>query len=301
MISSTYLFISILSIAFTASAGSVKRAVTNLPANVKWDYQIGGAYAPDTSVGVVTRDRSSTPVTEKYNICYINAFQTQPDNAAHAFWLNSEPSTASLGSSSVLITHCSTDSTRNALILRNSSNLPYEDKDWKGEYYFNTTTADNRKALAEIVNGWIDECKSKGFNAIEPDNLENFARSSRLITIDNNLDYAKLLAVHAHDLNLAIGQKNGGSELGSQGKDKAGFDFAIAEECQKFNECNAYTNVYGNETLEVEYVDPDADDQGRSIFDAACKARGSKISVIFRDVLVVPPGSDEEEYVYEEC
>lgn len=40
-------------LAGTVSAASVsKRAVTNLPANDKFDYQIGGAYAPATDVKV---------------------------------------------------------------------------------------------------------------------------------------------------------------------------------------------------------------------------------------------------------
>ncbi|KAK1229345.1 hypothetical protein PQX77_007600 [Marasmius sp. AFHP31] len=277
MISSTFLLIgfSLLS--------STSYAISPLPANEKWDYQIGEAYEPDADVRVVTRDRTSTPVSGKYNICYINAFQTQPDADAHRFWLD--------------------DPKNNKLILRNSesSNLPYEDPDWPGEFYFNTTTADNRRDLAVIVNGWIDECKRKGFNATEPDNLDTFNRSSGLISKDNNLDYAKLLADHAHSstVDLAFGQKNAGSELRGDGKDRVGFDFAIAEECQAHNECNTYTAVYGNQVLEVEYVDPEAPNKGRGNFTAACAARGGQISVIYRDHEVVAKG--DPEYVYEEC
>jgi hypothetical protein len=70
----------------SAQAGAVphKRAVTLPPANGKFDYQLGGAYAPDSSVKVLVRDRTASPVSGLYNICYINAFQTQAEE--ESFW-----------------------------------------------------------------------------------------------------------------------------------------------------------------------------------------------------------------------
>lgn len=95
---------------------------------------------------------------------------------------------------------------------------------------------------------------------------------------------------HAHSVGLAVGQKNT-AELASDGRDVAGFDFAIAEECQRFDECDAYLDVYGTEMLEIEYK--------KAQFTAACTARGGEISVIFRDVDVVAQG--EKGYTYSEC
>lgn len=60
-----------------ALAMAVDAAVRPLPANAKFDYQIGGSYTPASDVRVVTRDRTAAPVAGLYNICYINAFQTQ--------------------------------------------------------------------------------------------------------------------------------------------------------------------------------------------------------------------------------
>jgi hypothetical protein len=57
------------------------------------------------------------------------------------------------------------------LLLRNSTGI-VEDPEWPGEYLLNTSTATNREAIATILNGWIDECASKRFQAIEPDNLD---------------------------------------------------------------------------------------------------------------------------------
>jgi hypothetical protein len=170
----------------------------------------------------------------------------------------------------------------------------FEDPDWPGEYFLDTRTDANRQAIATILNGWIDTCKSKGFNAIEPDNLDTFTRSNGLLTAANNLALAKLFTDHAHSVGLAVAQKNTGEELGSSGKSTAGFDFAVAEECQEFEECDSYTDVYGNNVIEIEYTD-----NGISAWNAACQARGSVISVIYRDRDVVPAGS--RAYHYQEC
>jgi hypothetical protein len=84
-----------------------------------------------------------------------------------------------------------------------------------------------RTAIAGIVNAWID-----GFQAVE---------------------YLRLLAPHAHAAGLAIGQKNT-TELGTRGK-TADLDFAIAEECGRYDECGDYTNVYGDNVIDTEYTD----------------------------------------------
>ncbi|KAH7100761.1 glycoside hydrolase family 114 protein, partial [Auriculariales sp. MPI-PUGE-AT-0066] len=246
-------------------------AVTNLPANAKFDYQIGGPYTPASDVKVVSRDNTASPVAGLYNICYINAFQTQPD--AESFWKGIHDS----------------------LLLRTKAGGYFEDSDWPGEFFLDTSTEAKRTELATIVNGWIDACASKGFQAIEPDNLDTYTRSNNLLTQDNNLAFAKLFTDYAHSKGLAVAQKNTG-DIGSAGKSTAGFDFAIAEECQAWNECDTYTDVYGDKVVEVEYTD---NDDAQSVYETACKNQGSSISVVFRDRNVV--GSSAKAYHYEEC
>ncbi len=52
------------------------------PADAKFDYQIGGDYPPPRGVGVVSRDWfSGAALAGTYSICYVNAFQTQDDEA----------------------------------------------------------------------------------------------------------------------------------------------------------------------------------------------------------------------------
>jgi hypothetical protein len=235
------------------------------PVNGQFDYQIGGAYTPASS----DRDRGASPVVGKYNICYVNAFQTQPDEAS--FW---------------------TSNHSNLLVKRaNGTNLT--DPDWPGEFILDTSTAAKRTSIAAIVNGWIDGCKAKGFRAIEPDNLDSWTRSLNKLTKSGNVAYATLLATHAHSIGLAIAQKNT-SELGTTGKTSVGFDFAIAEECQVYSECGSYTGPYGNHVIEIEYTD-----NARSAYTKACAAQGKSISVILRDRDVVAKG--QSAYRYEYC
>ncbi|KAF4609849.1 hypothetical protein D9613_010439 [Agrocybe pediades] len=258
----------------TAQAATVleKRTVTLFPTNGKFDYQLGGAYTPPSGTMIVTRDRTAAPVVGIYNICYINAFQTQPGSET-TWWKNNY----------------------NSLLLKKSNGAYFEDPDWPGEVFLDTRTAANREAIANILNGWIDGCAAAGFKAIEPDNLDTFTRSNGLLTKANNLALAKLIADHAHSVNLAIAQKNT-AELGSSGKTTTGFDFAVVEECQQYDECDDYTDVYGTNVLEIEYTDSK---NYAKTFQSACSARGSSIPIILRDRDLVNPS--QSGYHYEQC
>ena len=71
------------------------------------------------------------------------------------------------------------------------------DEDW-GEPLLDLRTADKRTRVAAKVNGWIDECASKGYKAIEPDNYDSYNRSKSLLTTSQAKAYLTLLATHAH-------------------------------------------------------------------------------------------------------
>lgn len=243
-------------------------ALTLPPANGQFDYQIGGAYTPLSSVAIVDRDRNDAPAAGKYDVCYVNAFQTQPDEIT--WWKTNHPD----------------------LLLKNSSGAYVKDTTW-GEILLDTSTAAKRTAIAAIVDGWIDGCGAAGYQAIEPDNLDSWTRSQRLLTQAENQAMATLLASHAHADDLAIAQKNA-VELAPVGR-MIGFDFAIAEECQVYDECDGYTATYGDEVYEIEYDD----NGGQANFDAACSARGATLSIIYRDRDVLPLG--DPSYVYQWC
>ena len=123
----------------------------------------------------------------------------------------------------------------------------------------------------------MTRCARMGFQAVEPDNLDSWQRSRGRLTRADNVAFAAALIQRAHHVGLAIAQKNA-PELAIGGR-RAGFDFAIAEECQIYGECGAYTRAYGREVVEVEYPD----NGGVKNFAAACRARGARISIEYRD------------------
>jgi Glycoside-hydrolase family GH114 len=252
--------------AAAAGATDAVPAYSPPPANATFDYQIGGSYSPAAGVGIVDRDRTSHPAAHAYNICYVNAFQTQAYQAA--WWK----------------THHSD------LLLRTPSGELVSDPSWPGEILLDTSTAAKRTGLAKIIGGWIDICANKGFNAVEADNLDSNTRSHHLLTVADNLAFAKLLSARAHTDGLAIAQKND-AELSARARRTAHFDFAMAESCQVYSECSYYLKAYGDEVIEIEYA-------GKP-YRAACAARGARISVILRDINVVARG--HKGYVYQAC
>lgn len=233
------------------------------------DYQLGGAYAPAAGVTIVARDRTEQPAPGLYSICYVNAFQTQPHETA--WWKEHHP----------------------GLLLRSADGGLVEDENWPGELLLDTSTAEKRDALLDIMRDWTAGCRDSGFQAAEPDNLDSWQRSKGRLKKADNLEFARLLAVEAHALDLAIAQKNA-AEVSVEAKRKVGFDFAVAESCQVYAECDAYLSAYGDRVIEIEYTDT-----GRAHFDAACAARGDKIPVVLRDRDLSParaPG-----YRFEAC
>ena len=232
------------------------------PVNAKADYQLGGAYPPPAGVMVVSRERNEVPAAGLYNICYVNGFQIQPDEAA--MWTSQHPD----------------------LILKDNG-TPVIDTAWN-EMLIDVSTAVKRDAVAAIVDGWIDGCKTAGFDAIEIDNLDSYSRSHALLTPDNNVAAMALFAAHAHASGLAIAQKNS-TELVAR-KAELGTDFAVAEECDRYSECQAYRDGYGDHVIVIEYRRVD--------FTTGCTAYPG-LSIILRDLDLVTPANGA--YVYDAC
>lgn len=251
--------VSIATIAVFAVAGRTE-TVAGPPVNGTFDDQIGGAYPPTSSATIVERDHDAEPAAGRYSICYVNAFQTQADE--RSLW--SGPTAD--------------------LLLRDHGRT-VADPDWPGELLLDTSSPAKRVRIAAIVGGWIDECAEKGFTALEPDNLDSWTRSHGLLTEADNVDLAELIVTRARTAGLAVAQKNA-PELAEEGIRTIGFDFAIAEECQRYSECGMYTKAYGDHVIEIEYTDGSSRD-----FAAACAARGSHISIVLRDRDVVPRGA----------
>ncbi len=226
-------------------------APTPLPVGADVDYQLGGNRPVPSRVGIVVRDREARPASGRYNICYVNAFQTQADE--RSFWRK----------------HL------NLVLERHGK--PVKDSAWN-EWLLDLRTSAKRHDLAKIVGRWIKGCAADGFDAVELDNLDSFTRSHHLMSRDQAIAFARLLVKRAHGAGLAAGQKNLAGFDGTE----IGFDFAIAEECGRWHECSSYTKFYGRRVLAIEYR--------RKDFDWTCDRYGDRLAVVLRDLDLSPTG-----------
>ena len=173
------------------------------------------------------------------------------------------------------------------MILRDAKNKPIVDEDW-GEMLLDIRTPESRAALAEIVGGWISGCRADGYDAIEIDNLDSYARSKGLLDHDQAVAFMALLSEAAHAGGMAIAQKNS-TELVPR-RAEMGTDFAVSEECNHYDECDDYIDSYGDAVLMIEYFDKD--------FTKGCAAY-PQMSIVRRDVLLTMPGNPK--YVHDAC
>jgi hypothetical protein len=214
-------------------------------------------------VTVVTRDRTDTPAPGLYNICYVNGFQIQSGDVA--WWKAHHPD----------------------LMLRDKDGKIVVDPDWD-EIMLAPTTPQRRTALAVVIGEWIAMCAADGFDAIEIDNLDTFTRSHHLITEADAVAQMRLFADAAHAAGLPIAQKNSAEITGR--RTEMGTDFAVAEECDRYQECDSYTRAYGDHVLVIEYR--------RRDFNAGCAAYPN-LSIVLRDVDLVTP--KDKGYVFASC
>ncbi|MFF3706112.1 endo alpha-1,4 polygalactosaminidase [Streptomyces phaeochromogenes] len=233
------------------------KAVRLPPVHAGFDYQIGGAYPPPAGVRIVARDREAEPARGLYNICYVNAFQAQPDER---------------------------DDWPADLLLRDRKGKVVVDGDWD-EALLDIGTPAKRERVAARVDEWIDGCAEKGYDAVEPDNFDSFTRSRGLLSAADATAFIKLLSDHAHSRGLAIGQKNTVELAGQRGR--TGLDFAVAEECGEYDECGEYAEAFDDRVVVIEYTD--------NGFRKARSGFGDRLSIVRRDVLVSTP--DSADYV----
>ncbi|MFL6054527.1 MAG: endo alpha-1,4 polygalactosaminidase [Actinoallomurus sp.] len=93
--------------------------------------------------------------------------------------------------------------------------------------------------LQRIWAARLDQCKAKGFDGVEPDNVEAYQNDSGFpLTAEHQLAFNRMLARVAHQKGLAVGLKNDLDQIPSLVKD---FDFAVNEQCAEYHECAALT------------------------------------------------------------
>ncbi|MEV7520797.1 endo alpha-1,4 polygalactosaminidase [Streptomyces sp. NPDC091371] len=107
---------------------------------------------------------------------------------------------------------------------------------WEGERWLDIRRLSE---LEPLIAKRFDMCREKGFDAVEPDNMDAYRNDSGFpLTADDQLRYNRLIAKLAHDRGLAVGLKNDLDQIPELVGD---FDFAVNEQCAQYAECERLT------------------------------------------------------------
>ena len=197
--SSVTMIVAAMLIASTVVASAASPSASTVPTwappppHAGFDYQIGGDYPLPEGVTVVSRDWfAGTAPDDAYGICYVNAFQTQDDEDDVV-----RPDERSAWPAELVLLELG------------------DDPNWGGEYLVDISTPEHRAAAAAWLEPMIATCAAKGFEAVEPDNLDSWTRFDDTPMEDrvpfdeaDAIAYAELIADIAHGYDLAVAQKN---------------------------------------------------------------------------------------------
>jgi hypothetical protein len=132
---------------------------------------------------------------------------------------------------------------------------------WPGERWIDIRRID---LLGPIMAARLRQCRDKGFEAVEPDNIDGYSNDTGFpITYDDQLRYNRWLASEAHALGLSIGLKNDPEQVADLVSE---FDWALTEDCYDQGSCDALSPFLeaGKAVFVAEYNDTGVD------FDRAC-------------------------------
>ncbi|WP_351236742.1 endo alpha-1,4 polygalactosaminidase [Streptomyces sp. NPDC002133] len=124
---------------------------------------------------------------------------------------------------------------------------------WKGERWLDIRRTD---VLEPLMAARLDMCREKGFDAVEPDNMDGYLNDTGFpLSAGHQLRYNRLIARLAHDRGMAVGLKNDLPQIPQLVGD---FDFAVNEQCAQYGECDALTPFIeaGKAVFHAEYALP---------------------------------------------
>jgi hypothetical protein len=103
---------------------------------------------------------------------------------------------------------------------------------WPGERWLDIRRTE---VLEPLMAARLDMCRDKGFDAVEPDNMDGYRNTTGFpLTAADQLRYNRLIARLAHERGLAAGLKNDLDQIPQLVGD---FDFAVNEQCAQYGEC----------------------------------------------------------------
>jgi hypothetical protein len=122
---------------------------------------------------------------------------------------------------------------------------------WPGEKWLDIRALG---VIEPIMQARFQMCREKGFDAVEPDNIEAFAnRSGFEISPQQQLTYNEWVAEAVHALGMAVLQKNDGEQTLQL---QPYFDGALSEQCNQYRECADFEPYLaaGKPVLNAEYA-----------------------------------------------
>jgi hypothetical protein len=124
--------------------------------------------------------------------------------------------------------------------------------DWAGEKWLDIRQIDQ---LAPILRARLDLCKAKGYDAVEPDNIDGYANATGFpLTAADQLRFNSWLAGEAHQRGLSIGLKNDPEQAAEL---ESYFDWALSEDCFAEGWCEQMLPFIkaGKAVFSAEYTD----------------------------------------------
>ena len=123
-------------------------------------------------------------------------------------------------------------------------------QDWEGEKWLDIRRI---AVLGPIMEARMDLCKARGFDGIEPDNVDGYLNNTGFpLTYEDQLRYNMWWADAAHSRGLSIGLKNDMDQIPDL---LPYFDWALNEQCFEYDECETLLPFIeaGKPVFNVEY------------------------------------------------
>ena len=161
---------------------------------------------------------------------------------------------------------------------------------WEGEWWLDTS---NIEAIAPVMRARLDACQSKGFDAIDADNVNGFENNTGFnLSRQDSVNYIRWLSNEAHARGMAFSLKNTESLIGDV---VDSVDMLQSESCYVYGNCVAASAMIerNKPVFAVEYQENISQSE---FFDGVCPQAGALgLSMIYRDLQLLPSG------VYRTC
>jgi len=137
---------------------------------------------------------------------------------------------------------------------------------WPGEKWLDIRRTE---VLKSILDARVGKCATAGFDAVDFDNVEGYHNDTGFpLTASDQLAFNRALADTAHAHGVSVALKNDLLQLSDL---QTNFDFAVNEDCFRYNECQMYDGwlASGKAVVEVEYTG----NAGKVCADAVARGR----------------------------